>query len=257
MVGCGYINHQEYIETNLLRAGEEEKTGPVDSISNLPSVERLKNEGVEEENSVVEEGNVVLAEKESGYSNGTFELVEPARRAYDGSKPERSSSSISSYDESRGFEKIKSITGDVPAIDPCKEEDSLSEFHPAVDLEENFILKQNVHVNMSSRNDSSVASLLVDSARKEKGEKGESCVEQKAGISEDSSSERENDAVVQSVDDRVTLLYNEPSATANGGAENGKHSGVAEPLLAPRQPTQTMSWKSCCGLFAIFTGPGR
>lgn len=166
-----------------------------------------------------------------------------------GSKKRKSAKRRKENDSSNHLHP-NSFRGDVPAIYPCKEEDSLSEFHPAVDLEESWILKQNGQVNTSSRNDSSVASLLVDSARKENGEKGESCVE-------DSSSERENDAVVQSVDDRVTLLYNEPSATANGGAENGKHSGVAEPLLTPRQPTQTTSWKSCCGLFAIFTGPGR
>ncbi|KAL7142549.1 hypothetical protein ABFS83_08G130800 [Erythranthe nasuta] len=46
--------------------------------------------------------------------------------------------------------------------------------------------------------------------------------------------------------------------TENNGSSIEISSGVTEPLLAraPR-PVETTSWKSCCGLFDLFSGSGR
>ncbi|KAL8032339.1 hypothetical protein ABFX02_13G089400 [Erythranthe guttata] len=61
--------------------------------------------------------------------------------------------------------------------------------------------------------------------------------------------------VTQENDDRLTLLHNAPRANDDNEAENEK--GVTEPLLAPSQlQVQKTSWKSCCGLFEVFSGSG-
>ncbi|XP_051133764.1 uncharacterized protein LOC127253293 [Andrographis paniculata] len=62
----------------------------------------------------------------------------------------------------------------------------------------------------------------------------------------------------QSTEDQLMVSYNVPVAAGKNEAEHVSNSGVTEPVVhtAPR-PVQTTSWKSCCGLFELFTGSGR
>ncbi|GER42756.1 adenylate kinase [Striga asiatica] len=82
---------------------------------------------------------------------------------------------------------------------------------------------------------------------------------------DDSSSEVK---IIQSVDSekvspldeqlKSVLPYNAPSATTDNGSENERDSADMQPLLHPSaSPVQKASWRSCCGLFEVFSGSGR
>ncbi|KAI3456074.1 hypothetical protein Pfo_012737 [Paulownia fortunei] len=215
-----------------------------------------------------------------------------------GSSGSSSSSSSSSDNESHGIKNSQAAADIASVVDSVKLADSLSgrsaeaihsvpieeagdsvvENIPAADSEKISVLCEQVEVNMISPADISIAPYVVESVLKENGEKKLSSVGDKVGTSltlVNAALEREEETIVQSVDttatildpkecvtqendDRLTLPYNAPRATADNGAEHEKDSGVTEPLLVPSPcPVQKTSWKSCCGLFEVFSGSGR
>lgn len=245
---------------NLLTEGEEEEIEERKNVSNLPSVEGVKIEVADEHNIVVErtvipvEGELEI-EAESDKKNGRFDHDETARKSYDGGSSgssSSSSSSSSSDDESHGIKSSPAVVDIAPVSDIAAIEeasDSVVENIPAVVSEKISFTGEKAEVDMSSPANNSAAPSIVESVFKENGEKKQSSVQDQVGLSEtfkDAASQQE-EAIIPSVeniaavpdpniclaeetDDRLSLSYNAPIATADNGADADKDSGVTEVL---------------------------
>ncbi|CAA2996499.1 Hypothetical predicted protein [Olea europaea subsp. europaea] len=182
---------------------EEEEVEKGEHTSNFVFIEGVKNEGVNEQKIVVEEGSVVQVEKvlkhkdESEMKDDVVEHDELPEKSYDGGvSGSSSSSSNSSDDESHNFEKNKDTTHNA-SVDSAKAENSLSErppevIHgpleeqagdsivqtcPVVGSEKVSLLNEEVKVNTSAPPDISEASYVSESVLKENGEKLKSAEE--------------------------------------------------------------------------------
>ncbi|KAL0442572.1 UNVERIFIED_CONTAM: hypothetical protein Slati_1979900 [Sesamum latifolium] len=279
----------------ILTEGEEEEIEKEGNLSSPPSVGELKTDSGQVQKaleSVVRVEREIKIDDELGHRDETFEHDESTTKSYDGGSSGRSSSSSSSSssdDESHGIKNSEAAMDISSVVDSAKEADSLSamsadsifsaltkEARDSV-AEKISVLGEQVGVDMSSPTNITVAPYVVESVAQENGGKKLSSVEDKVGTSMAcvyDALERKEEAIVQSVqatatvsdpkecvtqetDDRLTLPYNAPSAPADNGAEHKKDSGVTQPLLVPSpHPVHRTSWKSCCGLFEVFSGSG-
>ncbi|KAL8507240.1 hypothetical protein ACS0TY_017962 [Phlomoides rotata] len=274
-------SQDHHSQHNLLTEGEEEEIDKREKDLNLPSVEGTKIEAGDERNIVVEG-----AEEESSEKNGRFEHDETSRKSYDGgsSGSSGSSSSSSSDDESHGTKSNQAVVHITPIVDSVKVADTFSGEHveaidsthvegPSSSIIENVTpvvsekIPEKAKLDMSSPANNSAVPPIVESVFSANGEKKQSSVEEQVGVSEASNdaASHEKEAIIPSVEniaqennDQLNLSYNEPAAAADNGRDAEKDSGVTEPLLVPApHAEQTTSWKSCCGLFELFSGSGR
>ncbi|PIN04819.1 hypothetical protein CDL12_22641 [Handroanthus impetiginosus] len=257
---------------NSLIEEEEGEIEEGENISNPPSVEGVKIEVAGERNILVEEESVIPVKRAfkiedvSDEKDERFEHDETRRKTYDGGSS-GSSNSSSSDDESHGIESNQAVVDIAPVVDSIEVADSLSGKKTEA-----------IHSpKIEEAGDSATGPRTVESAFTENEEKRLGSVEDNVGVSEaskDAASQRE-EAIIQSVenivaipdtkecvaqesDDQLTMSTNAPVAAADDGSNAEEDSGVTEPLLAPApRHAQRTSWKSCCGLFEVFTGSGR
>ncbi|PIN13828.1 hypothetical protein CDL12_13556 [Handroanthus impetiginosus] len=248
---------------NILTEGEEAELEKQRSLSNPPPEQELKIEGGQK-NVVVEE-NVIEVEREfktkdeSDKKNGSVEQDEATRKSCGGSSG--SSSGESSDDENFGM-KNNQAAGDVaPVVDLVKISDSSSgKSSEAI---------HSAPVNKAGDSVENTPSVVESVLNKNDAEKPSSA-EDKVGTSTasaDAALERKEEEIVQSVmntatnpnecvtqetGDKLTLPHDAPRPT---GVKHKTNSGVTEPSSVPPQgPVQRTSWKSCCGLFEVFSG---
>ncbi|KAL0328939.1 UNVERIFIED_CONTAM: hypothetical protein Scaly_2326500 [Sesamum calycinum] len=252
-------SQDNYSHQNFSREGEAEEIEGRENISNVPSAEGVKTDVVGDPNIVVEESSIPV-EREF--------KIEDESDIKDGKHDDSAKESNEGVD----------VT---PVVDSGKVADSLSggqaeAIHTANIEEAEDPTIENIPAFVSEKTaDDPAGPSVVESVFKDNGVKKLISFEDKVGSSavsdvtvsqqteEASSPPAENnikipdqkECVAQETDDRLTLSYNAPIATADNGAERENDSGVTEPLLAPAiRPVQTTSWKSCCGLFEVFTG---
>ncbi|KAL0305548.1 UNVERIFIED_CONTAM: hypothetical protein Sradi_5972100 [Sesamum radiatum] len=274
---------------NLLTEGEEEEIEKEGNLSNPPPVGELKTDSDQVQKaleSVVRVEREIKIDDELGHRDETIDHDESTTKSYDGGSSGRSgssSSSNSSDDESQGIKNSEAAV-DISSVDSAKVADSLSamsadsifsaqtkEARDSV-AEKISVSGEQVGVDMSSPTNMAVPPYVVESLAQENGGKKLSSVENKVGTSMAcvyAALERKEEAIVQTTatisdpkecvaqeaDDRLTLPYNAPNA--DNGAEHKKDSGVTQPLLVPSpHPVDRTSWKSCCGLFEVFSGSG-
>lgn len=266
----------------LLTEGEEEEIEKEWNLSNPPTVGELKTDTGHVQKaleSVVRVETEIEIDNESGHKD--------EMKSYDGGSSGRSSSSSSSSssdNESHGIKNSESAMDISSVVDSTKVADSLSAMSadsifsaPTKEARDSVAEKisvsgEQVGVDISSPTNITVAPYVVESGDQENGGKKLNSVEDKVGTS--MALERKEEAIVQSVqatatisgpkesvaqetDERLTLPYNAPSATADNEAEHKKDSGVTQPLLVPSpHRVHGTSWKSCCGLFEVFSGSG-
>ncbi|XP_011085295.1 uncharacterized protein YGR130C-like isoform X2 [Sesamum indicum] len=275
---------------NFSREGEEEEIEGGENISNVPSAERVKIEVVGDPNIVVEESIIPVErefkiEDESDIKDGKHDDSTKESNKGGSSGSSSSSSGSSSDDESHDIKSSQAVADVASVVDSGKAADCLSgaqaeAIHTANIEEAEDPIIENIPAFVPEKTaDDPADPSLVESVFKENGVKKLKSFEDKVGSSAVSdvtvSQQKEEEAssppvedkikipdqkeyVEQETDDRLTLSYNAPIATADSGAERENDSGVTEPLLAPAtRPVQTTSWKSCCGLFEVFTGSGR
>lgn len=240
---------------------QDDKESDVGEVSSPTSQDHhrqqnLLTEGEEEEiEKEVQVEREIKIKDELGQKDGTVKHDESTRKSYDGGSSGRSSSSSSSSsdDESHGINNTQAVTDISSVVDSAKVADSLSgrsadsisnaptkEAHDSV-AEKISVLGKQVGVDMS---------YPYESALEENGEKKLSSVEDKVGTSMASvyaALQREEEAIVQSVhntatilepkecvakenDDRLTMPYNAPGATADNGVEHKKDSAVTQVL---------------------------
>ncbi|KAL0398389.1 UNVERIFIED_CONTAM: hypothetical protein Sradi_2182200 [Sesamum radiatum] len=275
----------------VLTEGEEEEIEKEGNLSNPPSVGELKTDSGQVQKaleSVVRVEREIKIDDELEHRDETFEHDESTTKSYDGGSSGRSSSSSSSSssdDESHGIKNSEAAMDISSVVDSAKVADSLSDSTFSAPIKEACdsvaekisVSGEQVGVDMSSPINITVAPYVVESVAQENGGKKLSSVEDKVGTSMAcvyDALERKEEAIVQSVkttatisdpkecvaqetDDRLALPYNAPSPTADNGAEHKKDSGVTQPLLVPSpHPVHRTSWKSCCGLFEVFSGSG-
>lgn len=247
MAGDENVKHQDDKESDV---GEVSSPASQDHHRQL-----LLTEGDEEEiEKEVRVEREIKIKDELGQKDGTVEHDESTRKSYDGGSSGRSSSSSSSSDdESHGIKNTQAVTDISSVVDSAKVADSLSgrsadsisnaptkEAHDSV-AEKISVLGEQVGVDTS---------YPYEYALEENGEKKLSSVEHKVGTSMASvyaALEREEEAIVQSVhytatilepkecvakenDDRLTMPYNAPGATADNGVEHKKDSAVTQVL---------------------------
>ncbi|KAK4440115.1 hypothetical protein Salat_0346400 [Sesamum alatum] len=278
----------------LLTEGEEEEIEKGGDLSNPPSAGGLKTVSGPEHKvleSVVRVERGIKIEDELGHRDETVEHDESTRKSYDGGSSGGSSSrsSSSSDDESHGIKNSQAAMDISSVVDSSKVADSLSAMSvdsifsaPTKESLEKVAEKVSVSgehlgVDRNSPTNITVAPYVVESVAQENAGEKLSSVEDKVGTSMAfvyDALERKEEAIVRSVqttatisdpkecvpqenDDKLTLPYNAPSAPADNGAEHKKDSGVTQPLLVPSaHPVDRTSWKSCCGLFEVFSGSG-
>ncbi|CAK9139308.1 unnamed protein product [Ilex paraguariensis] len=221
-----------------------------------------------------------------------IEYVEPERKTHE--KGSWESSSSSSDDESQ-VEKNVLLVVTAPVVDSASQvvnqvmdcnslEDSRSSFVETalvVDLDHVSSFDEVIHQNGSASVDKSVNCDVVQSVLKENGEKKLPLLDGNVRFSpvvlDLGSQEKENVVVSKSDEnavassdatqqnrDKLLPSYDAPRSDNSNGVEHAKDSEVHEncsdsqPLVASApQLVQTTSWKSCCGLFELFTDSSR
>lgn len=248
MAGDENVKHQDDKESDV---GEVSSPASQDHHRQQNLLTEGEEEEIEKEARVERE---IKIKDELGQKYGTVEHDESTRKSYDGGSSGRSSSSSSSSDdESHGIKNTQAVMDISSVVDSAKVADSLSgrsadsisnaptkEAHDSV-AEKISVLGEQVGVDMS---------YPYESALEENEEKKLSSVEDKVGKSMASvhaALEREEEAIVQSVhntatilkpkecvvkesDDRLTMPYNAPGATADNGVEHKNDSAVTQVL---------------------------
>ncbi|KAL0300627.1 UNVERIFIED_CONTAM: hypothetical protein Sradi_6339500 [Sesamum radiatum] len=252
-------SQDNYSHQNFSREGEAEEIEGGENISNVPSAEGVKTDVVGDPNIVVEESSIPVErefkiEDESDIKDGKHD--DSAKESNEGgsSGSSISSSGSSSDDESHDIKSSQAAVDVTPVVDSGKVADSLSggqaeAIHTANIEEAEDPTIENIPAFVSEKTaDDPAGPSVVESVFKENGVKKLISFEDKVGSSavsdvtvsqqteEASSPPAENnikipdqkECVAQETDDRLTLSYNAPIATADNGAERENDSGVTE-----------------------------
>ncbi|KAH6825578.1 hypothetical protein C2S53_017550 [Perilla frutescens var. hirtella] len=194
-------------------------------------------EQVRVEESLVKVEKDIKIEDELSVKDGIVDYDEANSKAYDGgSSGSSGGGSSSSDDESHGIKKEQAES----SIALVESVDVADSYVVVSTLEENGGKKfSSVCTSEPSVN---AASLGKEEANLQSSECTPTTLDSKECVSQE--------------DDRSTSPYIAPRAAEDNGAQHMKDHVVTQPVVAPPfpHPVQKTSWKSCCGLFEVFSG---
>ncbi|XP_073156919.1 uncharacterized protein [Henckelia pumila] len=254
---------------DLLTEGGEEEIEKGENTSHTPAEESLKTKDSEEPSIVVEDDVVVPVDRE-------FEIEDKSSKKADGNSSRSSSrsssgnsSDSSSDDESHCIKKGEAAKDIAPVLELGNGNESFSavpaenivgaEIDDGVDsVVENFPTEELKNISTLGdkvETDTSISPFIIEPIESE---------EKRLGFVEDNGSstvimdvplKRKDESIENIVAPDIKECVTQESHDI--GVELEKDSGVTEVLLVPApRPVQT-TWKSCCGLFEVFSRSGR
>ncbi|XP_057764200.1 uncharacterized protein LOC130985306 [Salvia miltiorrhiza] len=263
------VKHQDDRESNVAEVSsptspDHEKLPVEAEAAGASSMEGSRVDNWEERVGLEKE---IKIEYESGVKDGIINHDEANRKPYDGGSSgsyssSSSSSSSSSDDESRGLKKGQDESSIASGVS-VEMDDSLSgkPVEPVCDSNVDSSISATIESDMLSQAAISEAPHVVESTLEESGgEKFDSVKErictpvEEADVGSTESTPKTLDpkeCVTQEIDERSTF----PGVALDDGVQRVKDSVVTQPVVAPSpDPDQKTSWKSCCGLFEVFSG---
>ncbi|XP_041989718.1 uncharacterized protein LOC121741089 [Salvia splendens] len=207
----------------------------------------------------------IKIEDESGVNDSIIDHNGENRKPYDGgSSGSCGSSSSSSDDENSGIKKGEAESSIASEVS-VGVDDSLSG-KPVESVCDSTVesIAAAIESDVLSQADISVAPLVVECTLEGNEGKKLGSVEERictsveeadvVGSAEITPKTLDpKECVTQENDDRSTL----PRVALDNGAQCVKDSNVTQPVVAPSPyPVQKTTWKSCCGLFEMFSGSG-
>ncbi|XP_042007727.1 uncharacterized protein LOC121756289 isoform X2 [Salvia splendens] len=199
------------------------------------------------EGSIVDNGEAekeIRIEDESGVKHGIVAQNESNRKPYDGGSSSSASCGSSSDDESCGIKKGQAESSIAYGESSLAMDDSLSGkvVEPVYDSQAAISVAPGVFESTLEGNEGKNHGTVEESTCTSMEEAGVGSAESTPKTSDP----KECKCVTQENDNRSTS----PRVDLNDGEKRVKESLVT-------QPFQKTSWKSCCGLFEVFSGSGN